>query len=248
MVGQINPPTLFLPSREFLYAFSDLPAPDEDKKLAWIGVIELHGLSKDMNEYYGLKDQPALQIGDVIPGTPADKAGMKRGMIIVSMNGKPLERGDDAEQIPLILHGQILRMHIGDKIVFGVLSAPNQPPQSLRLTLAQRPPSATTAKRYWADDLGFGVRDTVFDDLYERHLPEGSKGVIVTMIKPQASAMIARLASEDLVTQVNGTPVANVAEFQKAYEALRKSKPTEAVLLVVLHEGNNQVIRIEPPQ
>jgi serine protease Do len=248
LAGQINPPTLFLPSRGFLYAFSDLPTPDQDSKLAWIGVIELHGLSKDMNDYYGLKDQPALQIGDVIPGTPADKAGMKRGMIIVSMNGKPLERGDDTDQIPLILHGQILRMHIGDHIVFGVLNAPNQPPQSLTLTLAQRPASATTAKRYWADDLGFGVRETVFDDLYERHLPDSAKGVIVTMIKPQASAMIARLASEDMVTQVNGTPVANVAEFQKAYEALRKSKPTEAVLLVVLHEGNNQVIRIEPPQ
>ncbi|HEY1683173.1 MAG TPA: trypsin-like peptidase domain-containing protein [Tepidisphaeraceae bacterium] len=246
--GMANPSAFFLPSRDFLFSFTDLPTPDQEQKLPWIGVIELHGLTKDMNEYYGLKDQPALQIGDVIADTPADKAGMKRGMIIVSMNGKPLERGDDAEQIPAILHERLLRTHIGDKITFGVISSPGQAPQNLTLTLAARPPSANTAKRYWAEDLGFGVRDAVFDDLYERHLPSNTGGVIVTMIKPQGSAMIARLSPEDMVTQVNGKPINNVEQFQKTYENLRKTKPTEAVLLVIVHEGNNQVIRIEPPQ
>lgn len=248
MAGVTSPSTLFLPAEDFLFAFTDLPTPNFESKLPWIGVIELHGLTKDMNEYYGLKDQPALQIGDVIPGAPADKAGMKRGMIIVSMNGKPLERGDTAEEIPQILHEKLLHMHIGDKLSLGVINGPNQSPQNLTLTLTARPPSAATAKRYWADDLGFGVRDAVFDDLYARHLIPGAAGVVVTMLKPQGSAQIARLSPEDMITQINGTPVTNVDQFQNTYEALRKSKPTQAVLLVVLHEGNNQVIRIEPPQ
>lgn len=248
LTSLINPSMFFLPTRDFLFAFTDLPTPDQDEKMPWIGVVELQGLTKDMNEYYGLKDQPALQVGDVVPGTPADQGGMKRGMIIVSMNGKPLQRGDDAEQIPAILHNSLIRMHVGDKVSFGVLSAPNQPAKNITLTLAARPPSANTAKRYWAEDLGFGVRELVFDDRYQRHLAADAKGVAVTLVKPQSAAMIARLSPEDMVTQINGTPVESVDQFKKVYENLRKTKATEAVLLVVLRDGNNQVIRIEPPQ
>ncbi|HWB55186.1 MAG TPA: PDZ domain-containing protein, partial [Tepidisphaeraceae bacterium] len=109
-------------------------------------------------------------------------------------------------------------------------------------------PTSNMVKRYWADDLGFGVRNLVFEDIYERHLDADAKGVIVTMIKPQGAAMIARLSPEDMITQINSTPVDNVDQFQRIYENLRKSHPSQAVLLVVLHEGNNQVIRIEPPQ
>lgn len=249
MSGVESPSMFFFPTRDFLFAFTDLPTPGKPQKLPWMGVVELQGLKRDITEYYGLpKDRAAVQVGDVIPNTPADKAGMKRGMIIVSMNGKPLERGDDPDQAPQILRRNLLRMRIGEKVSFGVLSAPNQKPQNITLTLAQRPPSASTANRYWADDLGFGARDLVFDDTYVRHLPADAKGVIVTVVKPQSSAMTARLQRDDMITEINGTPVTDIDQFKKAYESLRKSKPKEAILLVVLHEGNNQVIRIEPPQ
>ena len=88
----------------------------------------------------------------------------------------------------------------------------------------------------------------MFIDRYQRRLKDDANGVVVAMIKPQSSAQSAKLGPNDMITEMNGQPVTSVEEFKKAYEAIRKEKPREAVVLVVQREGNTQVIRIEPPQ
>ena len=52
----------------------------------------------------------------------------------------------------------------------------------------------------------------------------------------------------DLITEMNGDPVAGLEQFRKAYEAFRKERPRDAIVLVVLRDGSTQTIRIEPPQ
>ena len=47
---------------------------------------------------------------------------------------------------------------------------------------------------------------------------------------------------------MNGQPVEDLEQFKKAFEEIRKEKPNEALVLVVLRDGNTQTIRIEPPQ
>jgi hypothetical protein len=47
---------------------------------------------------------------------------------------------------------------------------------------------------------------------------------------------------------MNGQPVTDLEQFRKAYEAVRKEKPRDAIVLVVLRDGNTQTIRLEPPQ
>ena len=85
-------------------------------------------------------------------------------------------------------------------------------------------------------------------DSYARKLPSDTKGVVVSVLKPQGSAAAAKLAREDLITEMNGKPVENLKQFQESYETFRKEKKNEAIVLVVLREGNTQTIRIEPPQ
>jgi serine protease Do len=246
--GLTNPPIFFIPAKEFVFSFSDLPTPGTPQKLPWMGVSQLTGLKKDVAEYYGLKGQPAVQVGDVIPAGPAEKGGLKRGAVIVKMNGQPLERGDDPDEIAQIMQKKLLRMKIGQDVTFSVLPGPNQPAQDVKVSLGERPKTVNLAKRAWEEDLGFGARDLVFSDTYQRRLPQDTKGVVVTIIKPQGSAAAARLQRDDLITEINGKAIANIDEFKQEYAALRKDKPKDAVVLVVLREGNNQVIRVEPPQ
>ena len=51
-----------------------------------------------------------------------------------------------------------------------------------------------------------------------------------------------------LVTRLNQTPVTDVEQFKKEYQAFRKAKPREAVVLEAIRQGNDEIIRIEPPQ
>jgi len=243
-----NPPRLFTPTRFFQQSFSDLPTPENPVRIPWLGAMQLTGLTKDVAEYNNLKDQPAVQVGEVIHDTPADPAGLKQGDIIVKVNGAPLERGDQPEELPMILHRKLMRMKVGDQVVLSVLRHRGQPLEEIKITLAEQPPRPMTAKRYYADDLGFGVRDSVFIDTYARHLATDAKGVIVSVLRPQGSAESGGLRLGDMIQRMNGEVVGDVVDFQKSYEQLRKDKPKESVVLVVLREGREDTIRIEPPQ
>ena len=216
--------------------------------LPWLGVPQMNGLNKDVAEVYSLTNKPAVQIGEVIPDTPAEKAGLKQGDIIVKLNGEPLERGDEPIELPMILARKILRMKPGTEVTLSVLRKKNQPLQDVKVTLAEQPAQPHQAKRFWAEDLGFAVRDVTFWDTYARRLPLDTKGVVVALIKPQSAAQTGRLRNGDLITQLNGQPVTDLDEFKKTYETARKEKPKEAVVLVVRREGSEDTVRIEPPQ
>ncbi len=242
------PPRLFTPARDFLASLASPPTLEKPIKIPFVGVTSLTGLSKDVAEFYGLKGKIAIQVGDVIPGFSADKAGLKKGYVIVSLNGQPLERGDLPDEAPMIFTRRLAQMNVGDKVTLGVITEANQEAKPIEVTLGERPPQANKAKRYYAEDLGFTTRDPVFDDTYARKLAADAKGVVVTFIRPQSSAQAAELQPNDFVQQVNQTPVTDVKQFEEAYTKFRKDKPKEAVVLEVLRGGNTQIIRIEPPR
>lgn len=246
----LTQPKFFVPTRDFAQSLQDPPVAGEPMKVPWIGVPQsaMSGLNQDVAEELGLKNVPAIELGDIIKGTPADKGGLKSGDIIVSVNGEPLERGDDARELPDILIRKLRRLKVGEKVTFSIATGKGQPTKDVVVTLEERPKMQNRAQRYWAEDLGLGVREIVFVDTYARKLAPDAKGVVVAQIKPQSSAASAKIQREDLITELNGQPVENIDEFQKSYEAFRKEKPREAVVLVVLREGNTQVMRIEPPQ
>ena len=110
------------------------------------------------------------------------------------------------------------------------------------------PPRPNTAKRWFAEDLGFSAREMLFMDTYAKRLEPDAKGVIVSLIRPQSAAQTGGLQNEDLITELNRQPVTDLEQFKKAYQEFRKASPREAVVMVVQRQANTQVIRIEPPQ
>ncbi len=250
-LGAINsPPRLYVPARDFLQSLAEPPKAGEPLKLPWLGVSQLTGVNKEVSEFLHLNNQPAVQVGAVIPGFGAEKAGLKGGDIILKVNGEPLERGDEPEEAAMILLRKVRRMKAGSDVTFSVIK-PNEkdtPLHELTMTLEERPKQANVAQRFFAEDLGFSAREMVFEDKYDRRLAADFKGVIIAVIKPGSSAQSAKLQMNDVVTQINRTAVENLEQFKKLYQEFRKSNKKDAVVLEVLRGVNTAVIRIEPPQ
>lgn len=244
----MNPPRYYIPSRDFMLGIQDPPTPEKPIKLPWIGVSEMNGVTKDLAEVLGLGNQPAIQIGDVIPGAPAEKAGIKAGDIIVKLDGKPLERGDQPVELPLILSHGLRRMKPGEKVTLSIMREKDQPLKDVELTLGEQPEGANLAKRFFADDLGFESRALVFTDIYGLKLRPEQKGVIVSLLRPQSAAQTGGLHMQDVITKLDSEPVTGVEQFKKAYEALRKDKPKDAIVLEVHRGDRENTVRIEPPQ
>ena len=140
-----TPPRFFVPARDFLPSLAD-PPKGEPLRLPWLGA-PLIGLTKEVAEYYNMKNATAAQVGEVIPQSPAAKAGLKAGDKIVKFNGEKLERGDEPEETPRILLRKIRRMKPGDKIVLAVLREKDKPTTDISVTLEEQPRQAYLAKR-----------------------------------------------------------------------------------------------------
>lgn len=243
-----TPTRTFIPASDFIAGIQHAPTKDNPPRFPFIGVTQLTGLSKDLAEYYNLKGKVAIQVGDVIPTFSAARAGLKKGDVIVSVDGQPLERGDTPDESPLILTRHLARMEIGQKVQLGIVTGPDTPPKSVEVTLDERPAPASKSKRFYAEDLGFSSRNAAFEDTYSRKLPADTKGVVIAFVRPQSAAQTATLQNGDFVRQINQTPVTDVDQFKQQYDAFRKEKSKEAVVLEVLRGGNTQIIRIEPPR
>ena len=74
----------------------------------WLGV-GIQDISKEVAEYYGIKEKKGVLVTEVFPGDPADLAGIKPKDIILSVNGKAV---DSARQ----LTGMIADISVGDTI------------------------------------------------------------------------------------------------------------------------------------
>lgn len=248
LLAVLNPPRFFVPARDFLLSIKDPPTPEHPLKLPWMGVAQMSGVNKDLADVLGLGNQPAIQIGDVVPNAPADKAGLKPGDIIVKVDGKPLERGDEPSELPAIMSRRLLRLHPGDSVTFSIMREKDQPLKDVQVTLADQPKQANLAKRFYAEDLGFVVRELVFYDIYGLKLPPDQKGVFVALLKPQGAAQSGGLKMGDVVTKLDNEPVIDVAQFKQAYNDIRKQKPNEAIVLEVRRGDRQDTVRIEPPR
>ena len=72
--------------------------------------------------------------------------------------------------------------------------------------------------------------------------------VTILSLAEGTRAATAGLRNGDVVTELNSVPVKDVEQFESQYKQFREQKPKDVVVLVVVREGNTQVIRIEPPQ
>ena len=248
-VNVLVPPRFFIPTRFFQISLDHPPTAGQPLKIPWLGLGPMTGISKDLADFLGLKNQPAVQIGDVIEDGPSATGGLKPSDIIIAMNGKPLGRGDLPDEIPQILARQIMRMKVGDKVTFTVMTQRGLPTRQVTVTLGQRPPSISVARRYYASDLGFVAREAMFQDKYEHKISLTDPAVVIDLVKPDGAAANARLAQSDLILQLNGSPVTDLDDFENTYKSFRANHPHDAVVLVVQEpNGQEETLNIEPPE
>jgi serine protease Do len=166
-----------------------------------------------------LKDTKGSLISEVTPGGPADKAGIKVGDVIVTLNGKKL---DDSNA----LRNAVAQIPPGTEVKIGLLrngremdvmaklaERPNETPQKSGPTEA---PEGQTSRK-----LGLSLQ-TLTPDIAQQLGYVNDRGVVVAGVVPGSAADDAGLQTGDLIKEVNRVPVRTVQEFEKAIHNLKK--------------------------
>ncbi len=194
-------------------------AADQIKKTGKVSRAQLGAylqeLDGDKAKAFGLPDERGALIREVVPGSPAEKAGLQQGDVVRTVNGKSVD--SSAELPPLIA-----AMAPGSKVGLGVWRDGKL--RTLDATLGAQDAAMAGGPGNDAEALlGLSLADL---DPAQRKQAGGG----VQIVDAEGPAAEARLQPGLVITRVGRTPVNSVAEFDKA---IAGTKPGSVVMLLV---------------
>jgi serine protease Do len=201
--------------------------------------IHIQDVDPKIAKAFGLEQPVGALIGDVTPDTPAAHAGLKKGDVVLKLNGEPVDSRNQ-----LMLH--ISQMAPGTTVKLGVWHEGKM--QDFTITLGELPDKAAKAEGEDASGSnaleGVEVQELTSEIAQDLKLPSSVHGVVVTSVDPASTAATTGLNRGDVIQEVNHKPVRNVAEYDQALQNTGK----QPVLLLVNRGGVTNYLVIEPTQ
>ncbi|MBV9970832.1 MAG: Do family serine endopeptidase [Xanthobacteraceae bacterium] len=201
----------------------------------WIGV-QIQPVTADIADSLGMKNARGALVAEPQSGSPADKAGIKSGDVIVSVNGEAVE---DARN----LARRISSLAPGTSVRLGVIR--NGREDTLTLTLGELP-RERQARANVEEHEDQGSTDVPRLGLSLAPAKNGGEGVVVTSVDPNGSAGD-RVKNGDVILDINGKLVSSPADVKKAVSdahaggkrtVLMRVKSGQAMRFVAVPIGN----------
>jgi serine protease Do len=169
----------------------------------WLGVI-IQDMDTNLADYFGLSDKAGVLISRVVENSPAEKAGLKSGDIIISIDSEKTKNTQDLIRF-------VLKRAIGEKVALGVLR--NAKAYSAIVEIGERPEDKSVAAQkkieapqatkqmpmFWR---GLGVSD-ITTEIAQRFKLSAESGVIVTAVQPGSPAEQAGIRQGDVIYEIN---------------------------------------------
>jgi serine protease Do len=203
----------------------------------YLGVM-IQPVGPDMAKAFGLSHGGGALVGDVKPDSPAAKAGLERGDVILEMNGQPVSGADD-------LSVRVSQTAPGTSVNLKVFR--NGQMRDLTVTLGESPEQGSTASTQGggAGNMaleGVGVQDLTPDLARRLGVSPTTEGVVVTSVDPSSAAAAADLERGDVIMEVDRKPVHNVNQYNQAVSEAGK----QPVLLLINRGGNSHFVVVQP--
>jgi serine protease Do len=169
----------------------------------FLGVM-IQNLTPELATAFKLDRTTGALVGDVSPGSPADKAGLKSGDVITQVNGQPIEGASQLKlRVAESLPGSKVQLTVnrsGETKSFDVTLS-NLPDNKVAKTDDQSGNGKTEALA------GVGVADLDQNTRAQLNIPAQVQGAIITEVSPDSAAYQAGLRTGDVITELNRKPV-----------------------------------------
>ncbi len=183
----------------------------------WLGVV-IQEITPDIAEAIGIRE--GILVAQVVKDSPADRAGLRVGDIIVALNGKKLDSVRD-------LQFSVMKTKPGTEVTLTVVREGKK--MKLKVKIGELPEKVSGKKpRYEGENLGLSLRDLTPAEKARL----GVEGVLVVGVVPGSPADHSGLRPGDIIMRVNNRKIDSVGEFQRVMDSLREMGKEKALLLV----------------
>jgi serine protease Do len=194
----------------------------------WLGVI-IQPVTEEIAESFGLKDATGVLISDVVNGGPAEKAGIQRGDVIMSFDGKEV---DD----PNTLKNVVAQTDVGKTVPVEVIR--DGQAQTIQVTIGEREAEmqANAGETSPSQSAKFGLHvQELTPEIASQLGYTGEEGVVVARVDPGSPAAEAGLRRGDLIQEIDRQPIQSLSHYNQALASRGKDKSG----LVLIRRGQN---------
>jgi serine protease Do len=184
--------------------------------------MNIADVNEEYREAFGLSEARGALVQAVTPGKPAAKAGIRNGDVVVEVDGKPIR--NNRELIDTISY-----LPVGTEVKITIIRDGKR--QTVTAKTEERPPDGDAAEEDTTspaepvrDKLGLSVQELSSELRRQYSIPEDVRGVIVTYVKNVSPAGEANLSEGDVISEVQGQRINNIADFRAAVERIKSGQ------------------------
>jgi serine protease Do len=197
--------------------------------------VSIQSITPDLLKALKLKETTGALVGDVVPGSAADKAGIRRGDVIVAFNGTTVK---DSHDLPSL----VAATPVGQEVTVTILR--DRKKHELPVTVGKLPSETATGDESphpTQGKWGLLLQD-VTPWLAREYGLKDDRGVVVAGVQPGSPADRAGIRKGDIILEVNRQP-ANSAD--EAMGAIATADTEDALLLLVKRDRGSFFIALE---
>lgn len=198
----------------------------------WLGVT-IQPLTQELAKQFNLKEEKGALIGDIIEGSPAEKAGLQRGDVIVEFEDKKIEE-------PYQLRNMVANTSPGQEVKLKIIR--ENKTETKKVTIVELPADMQKLSKGEFNNLlrGVTVQDLTPEIYTKFKLPKRLKGVIVSDVSEDSAAAIA-LMQGDIIQGINKQTITNIKDYENI---VSKIGPEEDILLLLFRGGSSLFITL----
>jgi serine protease Do len=210
-------------------AKSVLPQLEEKGKVTrgWLGV-SIQPVTPELAQSFGVEGENGALVAEVVKESPAEKAGLKSGDIILEYDGKKIR---DMNAVPRL----VAATPVGKEVRLTVLRNGKQ--EEITATIERLREGEEGADGGVVQErLGITVHELDRELAAKMGIKE-TGGVVVVAVKPGGFAEEAGIARGDLIREINGARIGTMADYSKAVATHKKGK----VMRLLLQRGESSL-------
>jgi serine protease Do len=203
---------------------------------SWLGV-EIGEMDEVMAQQFGLKEKGGAIVNSVMPNSPAEKAGLQRGDVVLEINGKKMknviEVQDTVSTAPPKTTLQLTVMRDGARKTLSVVTEkmPNQERAEKNQPASVKEDGAGTIE--WLDAMFTGLNPNVRE---QYGIDAGVKGVVAVTVPEDSEAAQAGLDEGDVIRAINQQRITDVASFKNV---IKNVNPKKGLVFDVVRRGRS---------
>jgi serine protease Do len=199
----------------------------------WLGV-SIQNLTPELAKSLGIKQTEGALIAGVESKSPADKAGLKRGDLVIELSGKKVTDSTG-------LRNMVAGTSPGTKVDVRILRDGKE--QTVTVTLGELKESKVVKKTEYNNVLkGITVQELTPSLRDRMNLPENLNGVVITGMSPDSPTQ-GLLQQNDVIQEVNRQAIQSVQDYDQAVSRIGEN---DTVLLLIYRDGGSVYLTLKP--